>query len=131
MFSTPFRKRLGWVLLFGTSGALLLGVIAMLAATLELAGEVRDTQIEGTPLGKQLAASSERILDCTESTGVCYQRNQQRTAELVTGLNDYQLKVVAAGAACSSKFTDRDLPIRLLEVRINACMVARLAAEKH
>jgi hypothetical protein len=77
-------------------------------------------------------------LDCTDpgdattgrAPGVCYERNQQRTAELVTGLNDYQRKVVAAGAACSSTLVGKHLPIRLLEIRINACIEDRLNAEK-
>jgi hypothetical protein len=131
MFSTPARKRAGLVLLYACGAAFLMLVVAVLASLQEQAAEtrhlaqsVRDTQIEGTPLGKQLAASADRILDCTDSTGDCYKRNQARTAKVVGDLN----RVIVLAAACSVGL-EHGLTVDQRQVAIQGCVLDRLAQQ--
>lgn len=59
----------------------------VVGALLTLSIQVRQTQIEGTPTGQKLLTASDRILDCTDPKGECYQRSQKRTADVVAALN--------------------------------------------
>lgn len=124
MFSTPRRRTAGWVLLSVTAAAVILGVIVTLVSTWQIADEVRTTQLEGTPLGKQLAASADRILDCTDSTGECYKRNQRRTAQVVGDLN----RVIVLAAACSVGL-DPHMTVDERQVSIQGCVLDRLAQQ--
>lgn len=56
-------------------------LVIALGAVLYIAVEIRGTQLDGTPTGKKLVASADRILDCTDPKGKCAQRNQQATAD--------------------------------------------------
>lgn len=131
MFSTPARKRAGLALLYACGASFVLLIVGVLALTQQqtaetrhLAEQVRDTQLEGTPLGRQLAASAERILDCTDSTGECYKRNQERTAKVVGDLN----RVIVLAAACSVGL-ERGLTVDQRQVAIQGCVLDRLAQQ--
>ena len=58
----------------------LLVVVAVLTVTIT---QIRSTQLEGTPTGKKLVRSADRILDCTDPDGQCYKDGQERTAQVV------------------------------------------------
>lgn len=124
MFSTAGRRMVGWALLSVTAASVVLGVIVMVASTWQIADDVRTTQLEGTPLGKQLAASSARILDCTDSTGECYKQNQARTAKVVGDLN----RVIVLAAACSVGL-EKDMTVDERQVAIQGCVLNRLARQ--
>jgi hypothetical protein len=131
MFSTPARKRAGLVLLYASVAALLLLIVGVLASTQQqtaetqrLAEQVRHTQLQGTPLGQQLAASAARILDCTDSTGECYKQNQARTAKVVGDLN----RVIVLAAACSVGL-ESGLTVNERQVAIQGCVLNRLAQQ--
>jgi hypothetical protein len=131
MFSTPARKRAGLALLYACGAAFILLVVAVLAITQQqtqetqkLAEQVRHTQLQGTPLGQQLAESADRILDCTDSTGDCYKRNQARTAQVVGDLN----RVIVLAAACSVGL-DPDLSVDQRQISIQGCVLDRLARQ--
>lgn len=92
MFSTPRRQRIGWVLIYVVVAAVVLAMVAGVAA-------IRQTQLEGTPTGQRLLEASDRILDCTDPNGECYQRNQDRTADVIGDLN----RVAVYAAACADR----------------------------
>lgn len=129
MFSTAARKRAGLVLLYLCGAALILLIVGTLASmqqqaaeTRVLAERVRATQLDGTPLGKQLASSSQRILDCTDPTGTCYHNSQKRTAEAVGNIN----RVVVLAAACSVGLSPQ-LSVAERQSQIQSCVIDRLA----
>lgn len=134
MFSTPRRKHVGWAILYVCATAFILGVVVTVVSTRQIAYEVQRTQLEGTPTGKKLVASADRILDCTDpgdSTtgrppGECYARNLARSAEVVGDLNDYQLRIVVLAAACSAD-VKADLTVDQREAAISNCITQRLA----
>lgn len=68
--------------------------------------QVRKTQIEGTPTGQKLSASAERILDCTDPNGECYEKSQKRTADVIAALNLGALY----GAYCVQQNPDATIP---------------------
>jgi hypothetical protein len=87
-----------------TSILLFVLLVGSVAANAVLAGEIRDlaeqireTQLDGTPTGKKLLASSERVLDCTSPNGKCFKRGQAATAAAVGDIT----QVVILAAACS------------------------------
>lgn len=95
---------------------ILVGVLILLSA-------IRDTQLEGTPLGKRLEESANTIESCTSTDGKCAKRNQRETAELIAGLVDADQRSAAAAAACAAKpaiATVRDTDERA--AAILACM---------
>lgn len=104
------------------------------AAILGLTQAVRDTQIEGTPTGKRLIESSDRILDCTDPEGECTKRNQEQTAEVVGDIQEGFVRVLAAGVGCSAQLTadpgTANLTPDQLEAKISLCITTRLASEK-
>ena len=106
----------------------ILGIVATVASTRQAVDEVRKTQLEGTPLGKQLATSADRILDCTNPDGECTKRNQQQTAEAVRDLTGNLTRVIVISAACSAGLPD-GLTVRQREVRIQSCVIDRLARD--
>lgn len=124
MFSTPRRRTAGWVLLSVCAVAFILGTVATVASTRQAVDEVRRTQLEGTPLGKQLAKSADRILDCTDSTGECYKRNERRTAQVVGDLN----RVIVLAAACSVGL-DPNFTVDQRQIAIQGCVLDRLARQ--
>lgn len=129
MFSTPRRRAIGWAILYLCAAVFILGVVGVLVRITDLAESVRATQIEGTPTGRKLLASADRILDCTDAEGECTKRNQARTAEAVADLTGNLTRVVVLASACSAGLAD-DLTVREREVAIQACIIDRLASEK-
>lgn len=107
---------------------LVMGQGYMLAATLGLTQEVRDTQIDGTPTGQKLVRSADRILDCTNPDGACTKRNQQATARAVSDLTGNLTRVIVISAACSAGLPD-GLTVRQREVRIQSCVIDRLSRD--
>lgn len=90
--------------------------------------QIRNTQLEGTPTGKKLVASADRILDCTEPTGgedSCYQRSQRATAEAVGQIGAANiLAVVCALQVANGTPLDEALD------QVTRCVSAKLAASK-
>lgn len=117
MFSTPVRRRLGWTVISVCAACIIFGTIGTLAA-------VRNTQLEGTPTGQKLLEASNRILDCTDPEGKCYQDSQERTAKAVGDIN----KVVVLAAACSVGLPD-GLTVAERQDEIQSCVIDRLAAK--
>ena len=117
MFSTPFRRRIGWTVISVCAAVIIFGTIGTLAA-------VRNTQLEGTPVGQKLLKASDRILDCTDPQGECYQDSQARTAKAVGDIN----KVVVLAAACSVGLSDR-LTVAERQDAIQTCVIDRLASK--
>lgn len=46
-----------------------------------------------------VARTAEKIADCTDVEGECYQRGKQQTAETVTSISD----IIVAAATCATK----------------------------
>jgi hypothetical protein len=115
-------RRAVWVFIAAGSAALIIGLVYVVATLLDLTPEVRNTQIEGTPTGRKLVASSERILDCTEPDGACYKASQARTAKAVGDIN----RVIVLAAACSVGL-DPTWTVEQRQAEIQACVIDRLA----
>lgn len=97
-------------------------LLTVFGAGVWLAVEIRATQLEGTPIGKKLLASSERVLDCTEPKGQCFQDGQARTADAVANIN----QVIILASACAVGL-DSDLSVEDRQGEIQACVIDRLA----
>lgn len=76
--------------------------MSVVAALFTLTLAIRSTQLEGTPTGRKLVASADRILDCTSPEGDCYKRSQQRTGDAVSALNSATARIVAAALSCQA-----------------------------
>ena len=124
MFSTPHRRHIGWALLWASAAVVFFGILAVLLSTRQLAEEVRNTQLEGTPTGQKLLASSERVLDCTSPEGQCFKDGQKRTASAVGDIN----RVVILAAACASALPG-ELTVDERQVEIQACVIDRLSQD--
>lgn len=124
MFSTPGGRRIGWTILYTCLALFVLLVVATLLSTRQLAVEVRNTQLEGTPTGKKLLESAEIIKDCTTPEGDCYKRAQERTADAVGDIN----RVVIMAAACASGLP-AGLSVDERQTEIQACVIDRLARQ--
>ena len=133
VFSTPRRRHFWQFILAVCALTFLLGVVATVASTRQAVDEVRKTQLDGTPLGKQLAASADRILDCTDAgdkttgrpPGKCYIQNQKSTAEAIGNIN----RVAVLAAACAAGLPE-GLSDQQRVVRVQTCLINQLATEK-
>lgn len=118
-------RKLTWAII----GMLVGAIVAALVSVPVAVWQIRDTQLEGTPLGKKLTVSAERILDCTDAgdeknpPGDCYRKNQERTAEVLASVQ--QITVLAAACALD---TSNDQPVSVRVARISACITDGLAA---
>lgn len=77
-------------------------VATVLVLLLVLIGKIRATQQTGSPVLRAISAqqtdikrgadaaqaTNERILDCLEPAGECYQRSQQQTGDAVASINE-------------------------------------------
>ena len=122
MFSTPRRRRIGWALVYLCVAVFVIGIVGVLVRINTLAESVRDTQIQGTPIGQKLLASSDRILDCTDPNGQCFKDSQERTAKAVGDIN----KVIVLAAACSVGL-DPGMTVAQRQDEIQNCVIERLA----
>ena len=109
-------------------------VLACLGLLVVLLGQVRNTQLEGSPTGKRLLESSDRVLDCTDAgdptsdpprpAGDCYVQNQKRTRDVVGDIGATNiLAVVCALDVPDGTPTDRALR------QVTKCVTDRLAAK--
>lgn len=96
-------------------------VLATFLAALAVIGEIRDTQLEGTPTGKRLLASSDRILDCTETDGECFKANQRRLADAVSDIGATNILAVV----CALQVPN-GTPLNDALDQVTACVVDRL-----
>lgn len=104
---------------------LVIGFAYAMAALLGLTQAVRDTQLEGTPTGRKLVASADRILDCTEPEGECFKQGQERTAKAVGDIN----RVIVLAAACAAGLPD-GLSDNQRVIRTQQCLIDQLAMDK-
>lgn len=112
-------------------GFLVLGVLALLVMQTIVILQVRHSQLEGTPVGKRLLASSDRILDCTDGgdketgrpPGECFVESQKRTADAVGDIN----RVVVIAAACAAGLPE-NLSDNQRVIRTQRCLIDQLAA---
>ncbi len=96
------------------AGVLFIGVLWILVSTYSLAESVRATQVDRTQITDATKASADsaaeaaetaarslaRIEDCTTKGGECFEANQRRTGEVVTGINRGTLAVIVAALSC-------------------------------
>lgn len=67
--------------------ALVAFMVGISLSFLGISWQIRRTQLEGSPTGQRLLASSDAVLDCTSPEGECFKRSQKRTADVVATLN--------------------------------------------
>lgn len=102
-------------------GTLLAAIAAAIFISAALMGQVRQTQLDGTPLGRKLQESSDRILDCTQPTGECFKDGQKRQAGALATVQ--QITILAA--ACSATVSP-DEPLARRIASITKCVNAGL-----
>lgn len=108
--------------------SLAVGLAALAVGMVLVVASIRQTQLDGTPTGRKLVESADRILDCTDPEGACTKRNQRATAEAVSDLTGNLTRVIVISAACSAGLPD-GLTVRQREVRIQSCVIDRLARD--
>lgn len=104
-------------------GVLIGVLVAGLATVPVLLGQIRSTQLEGTPTGKKLLASAETIEDCTTPGGKCYERGQRQTAQILSSAQ----RIILLSAACSVDL-DPAQPVDRRVRDITDCVTKRLTA---
>lgn len=97
--SSPWLGAVIWI----GGGLLLLLVLTSVIQTRTLLGTVRDTQLEGTPLGKKLYAAADQIQSCTTPAGECYVESQKRTAKYLSQQSNNTRDIVIATQVCSDQ----------------------------
>jgi hypothetical protein len=90
-------------------GVIVLGMIYLGVQTYSLASSIREQQ-------KTNSSTNATILDCTEPSGECYRKSQERTAAVVADIG----KVSAYASACA------DRPGVQGEAEVLACVLERL-----
>jgi hypothetical protein len=82
-------------------------VVAVLVAVVYLMWEnhqrgERDEQLQEDIQQQAVenGALSERVLDCTEPGGECFEDGRQRTADAVMGINEGTFRVIVAALSC-------------------------------
>ncbi len=121
------RGRAALLLLGMIAGTIVVLIVYAVVATTQKTEEIRTTQLEGTPTGKRLLESSDRILDCTEPgdedtpAGQCYKRSQRQTAQILSSAQ----RIIILSAACSADL-DPTLTVDQRVTAITGCVVERL-----
>jgi hypothetical protein len=87
-------------ILWGVVG---LGAAFLIVGGIVIVGSIRAAQIDGTPFGKKLAASSDRLVDCTTQGHACYDQQQRRTGRYLGSIATSQQDAAAAGAWCANQ----------------------------
>lgn len=64
---------------------------------------VRTSQLDGTPIGRQLLAAADATLDCTRPGGKCATERDKRTAKAVALLDRGSRANAAAAAFCAAQ----------------------------
>lgn len=83
--------------------------------------QVRQTQQVNTKKADARTQTLALVRDCVTPGGKCYERGQRQTAAAVADIN----RVTVLAAACADK------PAQQTQDEIYACVVRRLAADKH
>jgi hypothetical protein len=99
-------------------------LLAVLVAQAVTIYQIRNTQLEGTPIGQKLVASADRILDCTDPKGECYEQSQRRTAQVLASVQ----RIIVLAAACAADVVASD-SVDGRESEITACVTKRLASD--
>lgn len=99
-------------------------VATVLGLLLVVLGQVRATQLEGTPTGRKLVRSADKIIDCTDPEGDCYQENQENTAELLGTVQ----RIIVLAAACAVDVTPAQ-SVEEREAAITVCVTKQFAAQ--
>lgn len=88
---------------------------------------IRQTQLDGTPTGKKLVESADRILDCTEAggpgrkPGACYTRSQTQARDVLASAQ----RIILISAACAVEL-DSDEAVEVRLQLITNCVTERL-----
>jgi len=107
-----------WAFVGVLTALLVLGQFATLSGLYaeSQAGAKRERATEA--LSRSTAETARRIADCTEPTGECYRRGQQRTAEAVGMLTASTQRIIAAALACQADgITEQEPLIRCIVER--------------
>jgi hypothetical protein len=116
----PSKRRVRGVLVALLIATCVILVVQRIAQTAQLASEIRSSQVTNT----QTLNNSDQVLkvikDCTQPSGECYQRAQDRTAAAVSSIN----QVVILAAACAGQRPGQTV------VEIQNCVINRLADHK-
>lgn len=105
-------------------GVAVLVVVAVTAVIVSAvkSTSIRETQTENTTLIENTSKTLEIMQGCTTPGEECFDRGQERTAELVAGLTSDLTRVTAYAAACADQRGVQG------EDEIFSCVVSRLAA---
>ncbi|MEO6203793.1 MAG: hypothetical protein ABIO67_00180 [Mycobacteriales bacterium] len=96
------RRRALTVFLYVLAAAVAAAVLTTAVVSALTLAQIRDTQLDGTPLGRKLLVSSDQILSCTTPGQPCYERSQKQTAGAVGSLAEGARMAAAAAAACAN-----------------------------
>lgn len=77
---------------------------------------IRDTQLEGTPLGKRLNGLAITIEDCVNPEGQCFKDGEERTGEVISQVSE----ITAMTIACADEVGTQTYKV------IRACVLDRL-----
>lgn len=88
-------KRIFWVRVAVVTAILIPGLLASLVIWAVFS--IKSTQENGTPTGKAILSTADRIESCTSPQGECYKRNQENLAGAIGSINDYTIFAIACG----------------------------------
>jgi hypothetical protein len=92
-------------------------VAVCFALLLVLLGRVRGTQVDNTNKADARDATLLAIQDCTQPSGECFRRGQERTASAVASIQ----QIIVLSAACSAR-VPADEPIAQRVAAITECV---------
>jgi hypothetical protein len=82
--------------------AVLIAVVYLLWADHARAEKDEQLQEEIQRQAVENGELSERVLDCTEPGGECFEDSRKRTAEAVVGINEGTFRVIVAALSCQA-----------------------------
>jgi hypothetical protein len=115
------RQKLIVALVTAVAVLIMVAVTAVVISAVK-STSIRETQTENTALIENTSKTLEIMQGCTTPGEECFDRGQERTAELVAGLTSDLTRVSAYAAACADHVGVQT------EDEIFACIVRRLAA---
>lgn len=74
---------------------------------LQTTDEIQTTQLEGTPTGKTILRTADRIEDCTTPGGECYERGQSQTTQAVGDIG----KLSVYASACAADIVNKNFSV--------------------
>ena len=117
-------RALLWAVLGAGFGLIVIGFMVGAVRVVGTTEDIQATQLEGTPTGKRLLETADRIEDCTTPGGTCYERTQTQTAQAV---NDIGLVTVLA-ASCAAEMDPERMGVERRAARIQRCVEKLLDA---